>query len=553
MDQTNWQPAIAATLAMVLMSMDLFMMPIATPALEDSFDTDAAMVQAAIAGFSLVFASLCILGGKLGDVLGKKKAFRAGLVLYGIAALIVTVAPSMSMVIVGFSIVRAVGVALAIPASVALIIANYDDEVARGHAFAIYGLGATAAGLIAPLLMGFMAETISWRVPFGLEVAIAGIAFVMARAMRETPTVSSKIDGVGTVLAFLSIAAVVLAGMLGGSYGWWEARRPFEVGGTAVNPLGLSPAAPLAAFGVLIGVVLLAHNRRSEARGGEPLFSMTLFDNSTYGITLAFAVIFFVLNGALPFIVPVFLQEGLAFESATAGIVMAIFMVGSMMASLASGRLVHRMQPRLLMQLALLLIITGFVWLFARSAPGMTAFDAAASMFVVGLGFGTVFTQLPNVQLSTVPAELQGGASGLAETSKGIGVGLGTAVVGSMMLGLALGAMVDRVATQTSVVLSAQERSELIVQIEDEAVPEDVERFVAENVPNLQEIITAGYVDGFRATLGALVAWVLLALFVASFIPRVETETAEARQRMAAQDTRAGGLPLLPPQDESVT
>lgn len=539
-EKTDWQPAIAATLAMVLIGMDLFMMPIATTALSEEFSTNAGMVQAAIAIFSLVFAALCILGGKLGDIFGKKKVFLAGLVLYGVAALVVALAPNMLVLIGGFSIIRALAVALAIPASVALIIATYQDEATRGKAFAIYGVGATLAGLVAPLLMGFMADKVSWRVPFGLEVLIVLLAIAMARSIRETPTVKSKVDGLGTILAFLAIGAVVLAGMLGGPYGWWEARRPFSIIGVPFNPLGLSPTALLGGFGIVVGALLLAHIRRAETNGGAPLFSLKLFDNPTYTVILVFAVLFFVLNGALPFVVPVFLQQAVNFDGATTGMVMAIFMFGSMIAGLASGQLVNRMQPRLLMQLALLIIIAGFVWLFAVSTPQMTAIGAALPMGFVGLGFGVVVTQIPNVQLSTVPAELQGEASGLAETSKEVGVGLGTAVVASIMFGLAISAMVDGVARQTNVELTAEERHTLILQVEDEALPEDVEQFVAEQVPNLQDIVTAAYVDGFQTTLGVLVALVLLAFLVASFIPKVEMHTAVEPRRTAAADAKTG-------------
>ena len=107
----------------------------------------------------------------------------------------------------GFSVLRAVAVALAVPASVALIIANYDDMAQRGKAFALYGFGIMVAGLLAPLLMGFVADKLSWRIPFALEVLVVLVALVLARHMRETETVKARVDVLGTVFTFLGIVA----------------------------------------------------------------------------------------------------------------------------------------------------------------------------------------------------------------------------------------------------------------------------------------------------------------------------------------------------------
>ena len=521
-DQTSWMTAIAATLLIILVSMDLFMMPIATSALVKTFSTDAGMVQGMISLFALLLASMTILGGKLGDILGKKKVFVSGLAIYATAAAVTAIAPNMFVLTVGFSIIRAFAVALAVPASVALIVAGYDNVERRSQAFAIYGVGAMAAGLVAPLLMGFMADKVSWRVPFGLEVLIAMGAVILSQHIRETPKVATQVDIVGTVIAFFTFGAIILGGMLGGRYGWWDLRRPFEFGGTAMNHFGLSPAVILFIIGG-VGIVLLTNHIHLREEEGEPaLFSMKLFDNRTYTVTTVMVLIFFLLNGALPFVVPVFLQEAVSFDGSKTGMVMAMFMIGALIASLSSGGLMMRLQPRTLMQLALLVIIAGFFWLSVVVSPQLKVITVVFPMFVIGLGFGTVFAQVPNIQLSKLPPELQGEGSGLAETCKGMGVGLGTSLIGSVMFGLALGNMVDTVALQTKVELSQEERGTLILQVEDNALPLEVEQLVSEKVPNLKSIMNESYVKAFQTTLGLLTGIVLLALFVASFIPSVK-------------------------------
>ena len=212
-EKTSWIPALAATAGMVLVTMDIFMKPVAKKALEQDFGVDAGAIQAAISIFAIIYAGLCILGGKLGDMHGKKKIYIIGLALYGLSALVTTMAPTFSIVVLGFAVIRGLAAPLAIPASVALIIASYTDEAQRGKAFSIYGVGGSLAGLAAPLLMGFMADNVSWRVPFGLEVVIAAVGIFLTLKTKETQTSKSKLDGLGIFMTFVAIAAVILAGM----------------------------------------------------------------------------------------------------------------------------------------------------------------------------------------------------------------------------------------------------------------------------------------------------------------------------------------------------
>jgi MFS family permease len=520
--KTSWVPAFAATTVMVLVTMDLFMKPVAKTALAKEFGIDAAMVQAAISIFAIVYAGLCILGGKLGDMYGKKKMYIAGLSIYGLSALITAFAWNFPVLVFSFSILRGLAVPLAVPASVSLIISNYPNESERGVAFSIYGVGAAFAGLVAPLLMGFAADNLTWRVPFGIEVLIAATGVYLSWGMRETEREKPQFDVLGTILTFISIGALILAGMLGSAYGWWDARRPFSIGGMGFNPLGLSPVAVLYGVGILFGALLLNHIYRSEERGNAVLFSLRLFDNRTFAVSSMMALIFFLLVGALPFIVPIFLQEAVGFDAAQAGMVMTAFMLGSIGAGVCSGKLVAVMQPRYLMQLAMIITVVGLLWLVVVCSPTMAVTTVIVPMIVVGLGFGTVTTQIGNVQISPLPADLQGSGSGFAEMSKEMGVGLGTAVVGSIMFSLALGGMVDKVAVQAGEQITAEERAELIIQIEDKTVPEEVDRIVAERAPNLEDLTRLAYVEAFRITLGMLVAMVLLALLIASFLPRID-------------------------------
>ncbi|MCB0190347.1 MAG: MFS transporter [Anaerolineae bacterium] len=529
-EKVGWGAAIAATLLILLVAMDQVMMPIATSAIAGEFSTDAGAVQAIISLVSLVAAPLYIAGGKLGDIHGKKKIFMAGLVLYGSGTLAATLAPNVTILMVGWSVVRALGMVLTIPASIGLLIANYPDEAQRGQAFAIYGVGGVTAALVGPLLMGISADALSWRLPFGLETVIAiGTIFLATRAMKETePIEGAKVDWVGTAITFLAVASIILGSMLGGRYGWWLARRPFMLGETQVNPFGLSPAPLLMILGVIVFAILLARLNTIEEKGGQPLFSMKLFDNRTFFTASLMATVFFIITGALPFVVPVFLQQAIGFDGLQTALTMMSLSVGSIILGFASGSLVQRIQPRTLMQIFLMVVAIGMIWLFVIVSLNVTLGQLILPMFVIGCGFGVLSSQLPNIQMSTLTPELQGEGSGFAETGKELGIGLGTAVIGSIMFSMAIGGFVDNVARQADIPLTAEERAETILLIEDEAVPDRAINAIAQRVPNLEQVGKEAFVEGFQIALGVLVGVLLVSLLAASFIPKVEAEEVAA-------------------------
>lgn len=532
LQKTSWGAAIAATLFIFSLATDQVMMPLATSAIVKELNTDTGMVQAAIALVSLFAAPLYIAGGKLGDIHGKKKMFMVGLVLWGIGPLTAALAPGMEILIAGWSVVKALGLVLAVPASTGLLIASYPDDAQRGQAFAMFGVGAVASALVGPLLMGYAAQSLSYRVPFGLLVVLLAVTFfLVARSMDETEKIKgATVDWGGTALTFFAVASFILGSMLGGRYGWWLARRPFILGETQINPLGLSPAPWLFALGVVLVAALLSRLNRIEERGGQPLFSMKLFDNRTFFTSWSAGLLGFILVGAIPFIIPVFTQQALGFDSLQSGIVMVIFSLGSILLGFASGKLLEMMQARTLMQVFLLVVTAGLIWLVFATDANMTIWSFALPMFVLGAGWGVISSQLPNIQLSTLPFKLQGEGSGFAETGKELGVGLGAAVIGSIMFSMAVSGFVDKVSRTADIPMTLQERAELILMIEDQNLPAEAIDAVSQSVPNMEALGRQAFVEGFQVALGMLAAIVLFSLLVASFIPKVEPEKITANE-----------------------
>lgn len=540
--RTSWLPLAAVSIGIFLVANDGVQLPVGAPAIAADLGTNVGGIQAAIAIQSLVAAPLYIAGAKLGDRFGKKTIFLAGMILYGIGSLGAALAPNLGIFIVGWSVIRALGMVTSIPAGVGLLIATYDGGQ-RGKAFSIYGVAGVLAALVAPLYMGFAAQELTWRLPLFTIAAMAGLAFLLALRVNETARDTSlSIDWSGTLVFGLGVASIIMSGMLGTRYGWWEARRPFEIGDVTINPFGLSPAPTLMLVGTLLfGVSISWFLGKSEA-GGSPLFDPRLFRNETYAPTFPMATLLFLLSGALPFTVPVFLQAGVGFDPSTAGLVMVAFSIGSMALGFLSGRLLEHLEARSLMLITIVVLAVGLAWLALAVEPDVTYWGMALPMVVIGAAFGVISSQAPNIQMSALSPEQVGEGSGLAEVGKEIGIGLGTAVIGGVLLSSALGFTIDSVARSSEIELTLDQREAVILEIEDLGGIDGLAEaeLPAEDKAAIGAVVPQAYSDGMKIAIGGMFLVVVGALAFASFLPRVRPEdvTDEAKDSVAPVRSR---------------
>ena len=475
-DKAGWGAAIAATLFIFCLAADQVMMPLATSSVVADLNTNTRMVQVAIVLVSLVAAPLYITGNKLGNIHGKRKIFLIGVILFVIGPISAVITPNAAGLIAGWSITKALGIVLAVPASIGLLIASYPDDAQRRQAFTFYGIGGVVAALAGPLMMGFSRQIASWRLPYGFLILILLLILLLTtRSMRETEkVVGVKVDWLGTVLAFIAIASILLGVMF----------------------FSFSLAPFLIIFGFVITAVLLIRLRKMEAAGEQPLFSVKLLGNRTFTVAWGVALLAFALSGAIPFTIPVFTEQALGFDSMQSAFVILAFSVGSVILGFVSGNLLERIAPRTLMQLFLGVMAVGLFWLVAVADVHMAMTTFLLPMFIIGAGFGVVGAQLPTIQLANLLPARHDDASGFSELGKELGIGLGTAVIGSIMFSIAIRSFIDN----------------------------------ADGWSNLEQVSQAAFVDGFQIAMGVLAGIVLLALLLSSFIPKISVEAVQAEE-----------------------
>ncbi len=526
-----WRPAIVCAAFAFVAAMDMVMLPIATTAIGRSLGSDAGLVPLAVALVSVVAAPLYVTSGRLSDLHGRKRLFSIGLVLYAAGGVIGGLAAGPAMLVIGWSIVRGLGTVLAFPAAALLLAMHYPVPAHRNRAFSIYGLGGLLAALIGPLLMGFMADRLSWRVPILLSAALVAATWLVARGLDESSPVEGEVDKRGTLLAYLSIASIIVGVTLAGRYGWIGARRPFTVGGLTMNPFGLSPAPILLLLGLAAAVVLIEHVQRAEAAGEPALFRMAVFDRRAFRATWLSATVTAMLVGAIPVVVPVFVQSGLGYDALGSGLVMVAFSVGSIATGIASGAFLTRLGPRRMLQLFGTVLACGLALLTVLIGPGMGLAAVALPMVVVGAGAGAVLAQTTNIQLAALSADHQGEGAGLADTGKELGVGLGAALGVAVLFSGAVAAFVDRLAAKLGAGLDGEQRATIILAVEDAAAgevgpavggPDD-----GLSGPELEELVTSSFTDGFATTGAAMVVVAVIAVLAASLLPVTTTDRSE--------------------------
>ncbi len=322
----------------------------------EDLDTTVAGVQAAITLFLLIMAILMIPASKLTDRWGRKRCFTAGLVLYGIGALVSAVSPNLGVLIIGNSVLEGVGTALLIPPVYILTTLKFGDLTSRARAFGVIsglgGLGAAAG----PLIGGLITTGISWRAAFVFQALVVATIVLLSRRMVDPvpadPT--RRFDTVGAILSAVGMFFVV--------FGILQADS--------------DPAlmAVFLAVGAAFLVWFFLYIRSQERAGKEPLLSTELFKNRTSNLGLATQNIQWLLLMGTSFVVSVFLQTVRGYNAIETGVVFTAATIGILVASLAAERLAKRRPQRTLIMAGFVISIAGVGLLLAlvgasRSVP----------------------------------------------------------------------------------------------------------------------------------------------------------------------------------------
>jgi MFS family permease len=382
----------------------------------EDLDTTVTGVQATITAFLLVMAVLMIPCSKLTDRWGRKRCFTAGLVLYGIGALLSAVSPGLGVLILGNSIFEGVGTALLIPPVYILTTLRFTELTSRARAFGVIsGLGGIGAAA-GPLIGGLITTAISWRAAFIFQALIVATIVVLSRRVEDPipadPT--RPFDAVGAVLSAVGMFFVV--------FGILQADRD-----PALMLVLLAAGAVL-----LLGFFLWIRAR--ERAGREALLSLGLFKNRTSNLGLVTQNIQWLLLMGTSFTVSVFLQTVRGYNAIETGVIFTAATLGVLASSLAAERFAKRRAQRTLIMAGFVVTAAGIGLLLALVGASSRAVAFAPGLLLIGLGLGVMLTPSVNLVQSSFPEQLQGEISGLSRSVSNLGSSFGTAIAGTILV-----------------------------------------------------------------------------------------------------------------------
>ena len=527
-----WAPLIAAALALFIVVVDSTMMNVAVPTIVKDLKTNVTSVQSVISLYSLVMASLMLVGSKLGAIHGVKKVFLIGVVIYGIGTLIAAVSWNIQILALGWSLFEGVGAAMVLPLAYALIVTNYGPKE-QAIGFGILGGVSASAAAVGPILGGILTTYASWRWGFAMEVIIAIAIFPFAKYIVEKKTAAegTTLDWGGAALSFVGLLTLVLGLIWAGRYGWWEATRPFTIGDTQVNPFGLSPTPILVGIGLSFLAAFIHWQMRREKNEQTPLVSMRVLGNGRFINGVSSNVFQSMVITGLLFVLPLYLQSAVGFSAFESGLAILPFSIATFAVSLGTSSWSERISPKLLIQTGIVLMIVGLLLLYRVVSLTVTIGQMAIPLGIFGAGMGLLMAHLVNLILSSVDANDSPEASGVNNAMDQLGNSLGTAVVGSLLMAFFLGNVVDGVLTNQSLQVTPQERTQIITELEDTRetiTEEEYQAFYTQLSPEIQQGIETlkdnSIVTAMEDTLIVMGALLFIMLILATFMPKKERE-----------------------------
>ena len=540
--QTSAAGLVLLTLAagQFVMALDTTVMNTAIATVAKDVGTTVTGIQTAITLYALVMASLMITGGKVGEIVGRKRAFTIGCVIYACGSMTTALSQSLAMLLFGWSLLEGLGAVLIMPAIVALVAANFDKP-ARPRAYGLVMAAGAIAAALGPLIGGFFTTYFSWRYVFVGEVLIVGVIVVLARRVNDTPAEEgTKLDLFGTLLSALGLGMIVFGILRSGEWGFVRAAPD------APQWIGLSPVIWLILGGMVILALFLRWETLRLGRGEGVLLDPQLLRNiQLRSGVLSFLFMFLVQMGTF-FVVPLFLSVALGLSAMETGVRLLPMSLGLLVFAIGVPKLAPNANPRRVVNAGFVLMFAGLVLLIALLDISAGPEVVTGPLLVIGSGLGAMASQLGSVTVSAVPVEQSGEVGGLQNTGSQLGAAIGTALAGAILISALsasfLAGIQNNPAVPSRVVSKAQSQlssgvpflsdKQLKAALDDAHVrPKTADAIVTENA--------SARIAGLRSALAVLALISLLALLFTRGLPTVQPGT-EAK-------------PNAPPQPAPVT
>ena len=368
-----------------------------------------------------VCGSLLIFGGKVGDLFGKKKVLKTGIIVFTVASFLSGIATNGTFLIIA-RILQGIGAALAAPNALALIATTFPKGKLRNKALALYGAMSGLGIVIGLLLGGLLTNTLGWRWVYFITVPIGLAVLLGIRSLSDAEKSSGRLDIFGAITSTVGMAALLFGVTRGGEHGWYDS---------------------ITWYSFILAIALLGVFFISQAKGKNPLLPLNIFKNrSRSGAYLGMLLLAFGPMGAF-YLITLYMQFVLGYSPFTTGLAWLPFSGGIILASGISSKLVERFAPKGMIAFGMILAAAGMFWLSLIDVQSTYITDILPGIFILSFGFGFTFIPLTETVVSNVKTEESGIASALLNTSQQIGVALGLAILSTIAVSTTEGVLPD--------------------------------------------------------------------------------------------------------------
>ncbi len=439
--------ALLLAMAMFVLVVDTSLMNVSISAVVRDLDTTVSGVQSAIALEALVSAAFILIGSKIGDLFGRKRAYILGLLGYAVGAIAMTLAQGLTAIIVFWAIIGGIGAALLLPAMQSLIHGNFEGAEQK-KAYALVGASAAIAAAVGPLLGGFITTYLSWRVAFLLEAVIIAVVLSGIKLVRDAPYTGPRtIDLGGALLSVLGLGGVVLGILV-----WQE-------GGEFVGLL----------IGVgLIALVGLGFWLVRRKRSGKPtLIDPGLFNAKAFRFGITDQMLQQIALGGMMIALPIYLQMVLEYNAMEAGLSLAPLSLSMFAVALLAGKRAGNRRPSSIIRAGFALLALGVLLLVPLVPRADSGWYLVIPLMIAGTGLGLLVSQLNNYTLSPISEERVSEAAGVNSAAGSFGLSFGLAFAGAIMLA-ALSFTFTQMANDSDV-LPPDDKEQVARALEDDA------------------------------------------------------------------------------------
>jgi EmrB/QacA subfamily drug resistance transporter len=434
-------------MAMFVLVVDTSIMNVSISAVVKDLNTTVSGVQSAIALEALVSAAFILISSKVGDLIGRKRAYILGLLGYAIGAIAMTLTQSLVPIIIFWAIIGGLGASLLLPAMQSLIHGNFEG-VEQKKAYALVGAATGIAAAVGPLLGGFITTYMSWRVGFFLEAVIIAIVLFNIKLVKDVPyTGARQVDVIGSILSVLGMGGIVLSILV------------WEDGGESV---GL-----LLVFGVAAMLGLAWWLRRRKDQNKTALLDPDLFKSKYFQLGVTEQMLQNITLGGIMIALPIYFQMVFEYTAMQTGLSIAPFSLSIFAIALMAGRMAGKRSPSRIIQAGFGILFLGILLMVPLIPRADSGWIFLIPMMITGSGLGLLVSQLNNYTLSPISEERVSEAAGVNSAAGSFGLSFGLAFAGAIMLAALSTNFMSM--SQASMVLAPEQQTQVAHALEEDA------------------------------------------------------------------------------------